>query len=650
MFAQPFGNERAMHVKYLVGEFTIDTARYRISAGDTVMPVEPKVFDLLVHLIRHRDRVLTREELFKDVWNGREVSDATLSNHVKSARKILGDNGDLQQTILTVRSRGYQFVAPVREIPDEAAGPVPAPMLPAAAAPDQPGADPASPPATRPRWRVPLFALAVLLLSGMALTWRMLPPPAAAVSADRPYVLVVPFGVSGDASETWQPFADQATREVIRNLRKVSGLRVVPVTSAFTFKGNKSRAHIRAQLPEVRYVLDGVVSIAADKTLRITAELEDLHKGGTVWDQDYTGRADDTNLFAMQSGIAAAVSQSLKVAILDDELRAMGELPTSNLKAYELYVAGRHQLELVSHESLPRAIALFNQAIALDPKFFDAVIARSDAYRQLFAYFEPPINMLQAVIDSIAAARELRPDSAEAWSSLGLTYVMAWRWKDAWTALNAAKRRDPNLAQTELGFALYYSGLGEADKVKRALEAANRLDPLNAEMADWGNWALFMVGERDAARVWVEQKMRQHPDIGLVFSGAGIGASIAGDHERAVKLAQRGAELDASPVALVMLAHAYGSAGYKDKVLPLLEKAERAGTFVCPYESAAVYLSIGDKERAIALLGEAIEKRSNCLIFLRNDPRWAAIRPDPRFAVLLRRVGLDDTSLASHKR
>ena len=409
MFAQPFGNERAMHVKYLVGEFTIDTARYRISAGDTVMPVEPKVFDLLVHLIRHRDRVLTREELFKDVWNGREVSDATLSNHVKSARKILGDNGDLQQTILTVRSRGYQFVAPVREIPDEAAGPVPAPMLAAAAAPDQPAADPASPPATRPRWRVPLFALAVLLLSGMALTWRMLPPPAAAVSADRPYVLVVPFGVSGDASETWQPFADQATREVIRNLRKVSGLRVVPVTSAFTFKGNKSRAHIRAQLPEVRYVLDGVVSIAADKTLRITAELEDLHKGGTVWDQDYTGRADDTNLFAMQSGIAAAVSQSLKVAILDDELRAMGELPTSNLKAYELYVAGRHQLELVSHESLPRAIALFNQAIALDPKFFDAFIARSDAYRQLFAYFEPPINMLQAVIDSIAAARELSP-------------------------------------------------------------------------------------------------------------------------------------------------------------------------------------------------------------------------------------------------
>ena len=615
-------------MKYQIAEYTIDTARYRITSGDAVIPAEPKVFDLLIYLIRHRDRVLSREELFREVWDGREVSDATLSNHVKSARKILGDSGELQQTILTIRGRGYQFVAPVTLIPE--------------------AADPAVKPAA-PAWRWPAAIAGVLLLVAL-IGWRTFESMQARPASDVPYLVVVPFDVSGDAPEAWRPFADQMTREVIRNLRKISGLRVVPAVSAFTFKGDKTRDHIRRQLPDVRYVLDGVVSISADKTLRITSELEDLTKGLVVWDKDYAGRTDDTNIFAMQSGIAAAVSDSLKVAILAEERRALDEFPTTNLKAYEAYVAGRYQLDLLSHESLPRAIELFDKAIALDPKFFDAYIARSDAYRQLFGYFEPPINMLQKVVDSLSEAQALRPDSAEAWSSLGLTYVMAWRWKDAWIALNKAKQRDPTLAQTELGFALYYSGLGEAEKVKRALALADRLDPLNVENADWGDWALFMVGESQAAREWVDRKMQQHPDIGPVFSGAGVGSYIAGDTARAVRLAERGAQLDGSAVALIMLAQAYGYAGQKEKVLPLLEKAASVGTYVCPYESAAAYLSIGDTQRALTLLDDAVVKRSNCLMFLRNDPRLEPIRQDPHYQVLLNRVGLDDVAVASYKK
>jgi len=630
-------------MKYQIAGFHVDTARYRISSGDASIPAEPKVFDLLVYLIRHRDRVVTRDELFREVWDGREVSDATLSNHVKSARKILGDSGELQKTVLTIRGRGYQFIAPVEVIPvgtegtggDEAPKPHPA----------------AGPPANRfaRDWRLPLAIGAALLAALFG--WRILmSPQAGAPDTVLPYLVVVPFDVSADAPDAWQPFADQVTRELIRNLRKISGLRVVPTTSAFTFKGSKERDHVRRQLPDVQYVLDGVVNISADDSLRITAELEDLRNGRVVWDKDFEGRTDDTNLFAMQSSIAAAVSDSLKVAILAEERRALDDFPTSNLKAYEAYVAGRYQLDLVSHESLRRAVTLFDQAIALDPGFFDAYIARSDAYRQLFGYFEPPINMLDKVVDAIAEAQELRPDSAEAWSSLGLTYVMAWRWKDAWIALNKAKRRDPSLAQTELGFALYYSALGEPEMVKRALAEGERLDPLNAEMADWGNWALFMVGESKDAREWVDRKIEQHPDVGLVYSGAGVGAYIAGDHARAVKLAEQGAELDGSPVSMVMLAQAYGYSGQTEKVLPLLEKAAAAGTYVCPYESAAAYLSIGDEARAMTLLDDAIAKRSNCIMFLRIDPRLAPIRDDPHYSQLLSRAGLDDVSVASYKR
>jgi DNA-binding winged helix-turn-helix (wHTH) protein/TolB-like protein/Tfp pilus assembly protein PilF len=634
---------RKRAVKYQVAEYVIDTARYRVTTGGAAVPVEPKVFDLLVYLIQHRDRVLSREELFQKVWDGREVSDATLSNHIKSARKILGDSGESQKTIQTIRGRGYQFIAPVDEIAEETTNPEPGRISAAA--------DVEARATTRPSRRHP-FALAISLLAAIALlSWYYVSPSnKSANNSSLPYILVVPFDVSADAPDAWRAFADQVTREVIRNLQKISGLKVVPTPSAFAFRDNKTREHVRNQLPEVRYVLDGVVSVSGRNSLRITATLEDVHDNRLVWDQDYEGRTDDTNLFAMQSGIAAAASQSLKVAILDRERRALDAFPTSNLRAYETYVAGRYQLDQLSHESLPASIELFDQAIDMDPNFFDAYIARSDAYRQLFAYFEPPISMLPAVISSLAEAQQLRPDSAEAWSSLGLTYVMAWRWNDAWIALNKAKRADPTLAQTELGFALYYSGLGEAEKVKRSLAAANRLDPLNVEMADWGNWAQFMVGEGEAARVWIEEKIRQHPDIGVLYSGAGVGAYIAGDTQRAVALAERGAAIDSSPVALIMLAQTYGHAGQKEKVQPLLDQAASAGTYTCPYESAAAYLSIGDKERALTLLNEAVDKRSNCLMFLRTDPRLQPLREDARYKVLLTRVGLDDIAVASYKR
>jgi DNA-binding winged helix-turn-helix (wHTH) protein len=151
--------------KFRIGDYVVDTARYRISRGDVTVAVEPKVFDLLVHLIRHRDRVLTREQLFEAVWDGREVSDATLSNHVRSARKALGDSGELQQTIQTVRGRGYQFVAPVIEVVDDAAsavvGPPPAPEPAPALAPAPVTGSPDEP--TRRPWRLALVAVALLV-------------------------------------------------------------------------------------------------------------------------------------------------------------------------------------------------------------------------------------------------------------------------------------------------------------------------------------------------------------------------------------------------------------------------------------------------------------------------------------------------------
>ena len=154
-------------------------------------------------------------------------------------------------------------------------------------------------------------------------------------------------------------------------------------------------------------------------------------------------------------------------------------------------------MEKFTHESMHRAVEYFDQAIALDPDFIAAYQAKSDALRSIFAYFEPPQELLPVVEASLAAVLERDPDSAEALSSLGLTQVMAWKWRDAWENLNKARALDPTLAQTEIGFALYYS------RARREREGQGVAGPRrrtgSAELGTRGLGNLGLVHGRRAA-------------------------------------------------------------------------------------------------------------------------------------------------------
>ena len=169
---------------------------------------------------------------------------------------------------------------------------------------------------------------------------------------------------------------------------------------------------------------------------------------------------------------------------------------------------------------------------------------------------------------------------------------------------------------------------------------------------------MFMVGEQQAARDWSAMQMRQHPENGFVFSGAGVAAYLRGDAAEGVALLEKGVELSGrAPLALLLLAQGYGYAGQKEKVLPLLEEAERTNAYMCPYEAAVAHLTLGDevnKARAVELMFEAVEERSNCLDFLAVDPRLRVLRDDPRYAArfqeLLTLVGLDEAAVKSYRR
>ncbi len=620
-------------MNYRIANFEIDTSLFKITNKGKEVAVEPKVFDLIVYLINQRHRVISRDELFAEIWAGRDVSDTTLSNHVKSARKLFGDTGELQKVIATVRGRGYQFIAAVEEFTDYNK-PIDKHVK--------------SKPSRLVKFSIPFLLLTIVAFVFVYL-WR--PVQLEEKPNAHPYVLVLPFTVSSDEPEKWQPFAEQMTREVIRKLRRLPGLQVVPPASAFALQGHPTLAEIQQKIPDIDYVLEAAVNVNTGQRIRVSADMINSDNGELVWDQVIDGKVNQQNFFSLQSDIAQGVVDSLKLIVGEHDKRALRVFPTSNLKAYELFVAGQQQLSQVSNQSLNQAVSLFTRAILLDPEFDLAYVARANAQRLIMSYFQKPADVLPKVISSVQAALEKNPDSAEALSSLGLAYVFAWRWQDAWKVLNAAKRLNPRLAQTELGFAIYYAGLGEIEGVHRSLARADKLDPLNTELADWGHWALVMVGELDAADEWARAKIKLHPDIGVLHSGASVTASLRGEHQRAIYLAKKGLELESNyPFALLALAQALGSAGQLEEVPELILKAKSLNAYTCPYETAVNYILLNDYDQAFSLFNDAVSSRSNCLVFTRYDLRLSAIRQDPRYNDLLMRIGLDDTSISRYSK
>ena len=235
-------------MRYLFGEFVLDTDRRELRRGKELVALEPQVFDLLVHVVRHRDRVVSKDELLDAVWHGRIVSESALFNRINAARSAIGDTGDAQRLIKTLPRKGIRFVATVCEE-----------QIPAAPATDIPAIDGA------PERRLDL------------------PLP------DRPSIAVMPFAnLSGDPDQ--EHVADGLCEDLITGLARIRWLFVIARNSAFMYKGAAIDIRRVSRELGVRYVLEGSVRRAGSR-LRITAQLVDATTLAHHWAERYDRRA-----------------------------------------------------------------------------------------------------------------------------------------------------------------------------------------------------------------------------------------------------------------------------------------------------------------------------------------------------------------------
>jgi TolB-like protein/Tfp pilus assembly protein PilF len=313
-------------------QFTLDTNRYQLSLSGKPVPIEPLVFDLLVYLVEHRDRVVTRDELLDNLWKGKVVTDSALGARLKDARKAVQDSGTKQTVIKTIHGRGYQFIADV----------------------DESSAD---------------HSLE------KAESWasrEALPLP------DEPSIAILPFtNLSGDPEQEY--FSDGITEDIITSLSKIKSLLVIASNSTFTYKGKSVDVRQVSREQGVQYVLEGSVRKAGNR-IRVTAQLIEASTGHHIWAERYERELRD--VFAVQDEIMREIVVALDVQLNEGEQARAWSSGTTNVEAWECVRLGAPEAFSANTEANLTAKALFEKAIDLDPSYAIAWVMLGWIYQQ----------------------------------------------------------------------------------------------------------------------------------------------------------------------------------------------------------------------------------------------------------------------------
>src|SRR5690606_20984767 len=311
-------------------DYVLDQERRELSVRGDVVDVGPQVFDLLLHLLSHRDRVVSKDDLLQAVWSGRIVSESTITSHINAVRRAVGDTGGIQRLVRTVPRKGYRFVGEVRV--SEAGA--------------EQSAEPPEPAAGSP---TPQEAPALAL-------------------PDKPSIPVLPFhNLSGDQEQDY--FADGVVEDIIGALSRIRWLFVIARNSSFTYKGRTVDVREVGRELGVRYVLEGSVRRSGNR-IRITGQLIDATSGAHIWAERFEGQVAD--IFELQDEIAESVVGAIAPQLERAEIERAKRKPTESLCAYDYYLRGTAKLHNGTREAIAGALRLFYRAIELDPEFASA--------------------------------------------------------------------------------------------------------------------------------------------------------------------------------------------------------------------------------------------------------------------------------------
>lgn len=476
---------------YRIGDFELDLVKVELREAGVPLEVEPQVFALLAYLVDNRERLISKDEIFEKIWDGRNVSDAALTSRIKLARKLLGDDGKAQKVIKTAYGKGYRFVADVQVQRDNPA---------------------------------------VSFVGDHAEQATPIP----GVDDARPSIAVLPFKVIGTARK-FSSIADGLPHELITELARLRWLLVIARGSSFRLNANYLHASQIGRILGVRYVLSGSVEVVRQRLI-VTTELVDARDDEVVWGEHYSGFVDDVH--ALREDIRSRVLTALEIRIPLHEAEHARLLSSDNLDAWSAYHLGLQHLYRFNRKDNAAATEFFTRAVTLDPNF-----ARAHAGLSFLHFQTAFMRQTDDIQSEISLARscaqrglDLDPLDPFVNFTMGRSYWLESDLGHARSWLQRATELSPNYAQGmyALAWTNTISGAGTDDRSQ--LDLAMRLsplDPLYYAMLGARGFTHIAKGEYAEALSWTEQAARAPGAHVFMALLAAATQALAGNRSRA---------------------------------------------------------------------------------------------------------------------
>lgn len=609
------------------GSFELDISSGELRKGGIRIRLEDQPFRLLTALVARPGEVLTREEVRAALWaeDTYVEFDRSITRAVNKVRTALGDSAANPRFIETLPRRGYRFVAPVS-------------VVKAACEPSLPMPDHEVPvPSRRPRqWTIGIGVF--VLAAAIGAVWVFIVPriaPTERISS----VAVLPFvNVSADPDQSY--LADAMTDQLITALSRIRSCRIVSRTSVMRYKGTQRQLRDIAAELNVHDIVEGSVALSGGR-VRLNARLIRIPGEHAVWTKTYEG--DAAGILGLQVQLARAIAGEIGALITPEEERRLAGVAQSLApELHSLYLQGRVFVNEPGRDAIERGIRALSTVIEKDPGHAPAWAALADGWFSLSSVYLPPIEVMPKAKAAARKAIDLDPDSDSAHAVLGRIHVFYdWDWQAGEEQFRKALEINANSSAAYRGLAFLKGATGRPHESLQAIGRAIELDPMSLWAHFQSAMTLTCLRRHEEAESQARRVLNWEPRFGLMRSVLGLNLAERGLFPEAIHELEKAVESLRVPTTLAFLAQGYAQAGRvadAERVLEdLVALAKRQ--YVCPFEVASAFVTLGRKEDAFAWMSKAVADRADCMIWIRSEPWLDPIRNDARYAAIVRQVG-----------